>query len=173
MTTAPNDPTCIDIVRQARLNGASKLMLVSRIRVVLEKICILDNLEPWFKGRGDFQFNAWVLFNDDAYRQHTAHIPMRGVKKISAAPGRNEWAINTCVFDGFVADSDSMTFGIRAVEKNTYDPDNRLAGFHRQFAGPPQTWAGAYAPKDEAVVSGAKAIKDWMVWYRVESIPIL
>lgn len=147
-------------------------MLVSRIRVVLEKIRILDNLAPWFKGRDDFQFNAWVLFNEDGYRQHTAHIPMRGVKKISAGPGQNEWAIDTCVFDGFVVESDAMTFGIRAVEKNTYDPDDRLAGFHRQFSGPPHLWPGVYAPHDELAASDAGSVKDWMVWYRVESIPI-
>lgn len=155
-----------------KLERARKLLPVSRIRVVLEKIRILDDHEPWFKGRGDFAFTARVGFNHDQCRRHLVHIPADGVAKISDTPGQNDWVVDTCIYDGLVAENDAMTLNISAVEKDTFDPDDVLAGFERQFAAPPEAWPGAYRPLDQAPASDAEAMKDWMVWYRVESIPI-
>src|SRR5206468_10329743 len=70
-----------------RLNGARKLLPVSRIRVVLEKVRILDDHEPWFKGRSDFQFTTCVAFNNERTRRHTSRVPEQGVLKISDSPG--------------------------------------------------------------------------------------
>lgn len=157
---------------QLQLNRARKLLPVSRIRVVLEKIEILDDHEPWFKGRGEFHFTSCVAFNNDPCRHHTKHLPEHGAVKLGDQPGRNEWTVNACVFDGYVAEADAMTLTIDAVEHDLFDPDDRLAGFRRQFNGPPEAWPGAYVPGDAAAGSDAEQLKDWLVWYRIESIPI-
>jgi hypothetical protein len=157
---------------QLQLNRARKLLPVSRIRVVLEKIRILNDHEPWFKGRGEFHFTSCVSFNNDACRHHVAHLPAEGIVKLSDQAGRNEWTVNACVFDGFVTETDAMSVKIEAVEKDLFDPDDRLAGYQREFAAPPESWPGAYGAEDEPPALDPERMKDWMVWYRVESVPI-
>jgi photosystem II stability/assembly factor-like uncharacterized protein len=157
---------------QLRLNRARKLLPVSRIRVVLEKVRILDNHEPWFKGRGDFQFTTCVAFNNERTRRHTSRVPEQGVLKISDAAGQNERVLNVCIFDGLVAETDAMQFAILPVEKDWLDPDDLLARYHRYFRGPPESWVGRYAPDDEPVDSDPERQKDWLMWYRIESVPI-
>jgi len=156
---------------QLRLNRARKLHPVSRIRVVLEKVRILDDHEPWFKGRGDFQFAASVVFNNERCRRHTMRIPEKGVLKISDTPGRNEVELNVCLFDGFVAESDSMRVAIQPMEQDWPDGDDTLARYARQFDSPPESWVGHYVPDDQAAHLDPERKSDWLVWYRIESVP--
>jgi photosystem II stability/assembly factor-like uncharacterized protein len=155
-----------------RLERARKMVPVSRIRVVLEKVRILEDREPWFKGRGDFRFTTCVGFNREGARRHLARVPQKGVLKIGDQPGRNERQLDACVFDGFVAESDTMDFTIVAGEKDWLDPADPLTRYHRQFDGPPESWVGRYAPDDEAASSDRERQPDWMVWYRIESVRI-
>jgi hypothetical protein len=155
-----------------RLNRARKLLPVSRIRIVLEKARILDDHEPWFKGRGEFSFATSVTFNRERCRRHVARVPERGVLKISDKPGTNELHLNVCVFDGLVSETDRMQVGILPVEQDWLDPDDRLGRYHREFDGPPESWVGSYTPDDEPPAVDPERTKDWLVWYRIESVPI-
>ena len=157
---------------QLRLNRARKLLPVSRIRVVLEKVRILDDREPWFKGRGEFRIATAVTFNRDRCRRHVARVPERGVLKIGDRPGGNERTLNVCVFDGLVAESDRMELAILPEEQDWLDPDDPLGRYHRQFEGPPESWVGIYGPDDEPAGSDPERQADWLVWYRIESVPI-
>lgn len=152
-----------------QLQRARKLLPVSRIRIILEKVHILDDHEPWFKGRGDFQFNTAVVFNNERCRRHVRRIPEEGVLKVSDAAGRNELVLNTCIFDGLVTDTDQMELAILPVEKDWLDPDDKLVRYVRSFNGAPESWVGHYAPVDEGA-GDAEQLKDWMVWYRIESV---
>jgi hypothetical protein len=151
-----------------RLNTVAGLHPVSHIRVILEKVRILDDLEPWFKGRGDFQFNTQVEFNDNPCRRMVRRFPERGVYKISDAPGYNEQTIDQCIFDGYVSGSDTMTVTVQPVEKDTFDCDDIPARYMRNFEGSPETWVGKYTPDDEADDPEKK--EQWMVWYSIESV---
>jgi hypothetical protein len=157
---------------ELRLNRARKLLPVSRIRIVLEKVAILDDHEPWFKGRGEFQFASSVTFNNERTRRHVQRVPERGVLKIGSKPGRNEHTLDVCVFDGLAADSDTMEFAILPVEQDCLDSDDSLKRFRRRFSGPPESWVGRYGPDDELAAADAERLKDWLVWYRVESVPL-
>jgi hypothetical protein len=156
---------------ELRLNRARKMLPVSRIRIVLEKVRILDDHEPWFKGRGEFRFAAAVRFNNDTCRRYVARVPERGSLKIGDSPGSNERTLNACLFDGFVAETDRMELAILPEEQDWLDPDDPLGRYYRQFDGPPESWVGAYRPGDEAG-SDPERQADWLVWYRIESIPI-
>ncbi len=157
---------------EMRLKRAKGLHPVSRIRVTLEKVRILKDREPWFKGRGEFSFTSFVSFNGDACRDHRVRVPLRGNFKISDEPGRNEQEINVCVFDGYVAETDDMTLFILPTEDDWLDPDDRLTLFKRRFARPPETWVGTYRPGDEAAPADPEKLPDWMVWYRIESLKL-
>lgn len=155
---------------QLKLDRARKLLPVSRIRVVLEKVAILDDHEPWFKGRGDFHFAVTTMFNGEPTRRHTRRVPEQGVLKISDKPGRNERKLDVCVFDGFVTETDAMELAIAPLEHDWPDADDTLARFRRRFDGPPQSWVGSYNPDDEAAGSDPERQKDWLLWYRIESV---
>jgi len=156
---------------ELRLTRAPKALPVSRIRVTLEKVQILDDKEPWFKGRGDFVFRSTVDFNQDAGRRHQVRMPERGVVKISDKPGRNVRELDVCVFDGYLTDADRMTFSVQPVEQDWLDPDDKLTRFRRAFDGPPESWVGRYGPGDEAPGADSESLPDWKVWYRIESLP--
>ncbi len=154
---------------ELRLRRAKAMHPVSRIRVILEKVRILDDRDPCFKGAGEFHFNACVAFNDDTCRLHFRRLPQYGYYKISDRPGRNEQVIDTCLFDGFVAEEDRMTVSLLPVEEDLLDPDDELSRYRRIFNGPPETWAGLYAPSDKSQ-GDPETLGDWLVWYRIESV---
>jgi hypothetical protein len=156
---------------ELRLNRARGLHPVSHIRVVLEKVMILDDHEPWFKGAGEFSFGTVVSFNRDACRRHVRRVPQKGTIKISDSPGRNERTLNVCIFDGFVAEEDRMSISIQPVEDDWLDPDDRLSRYRRHFDGPPETWVGHYTPDDDTG-SDPEQLNDWLLWYRIESLPL-
>lgn len=155
---------------ELRLNRAAALHPVSRIRVILEKVAILDDHDPWIKGRGEFHFTSCISFDNDACRRHYRRVPLQGTFKISDKPGKNEKVINSCVFDGYVAETDSMTLSLLPIEEDWLDPDDNLALYSRHFDGPPEAWRGVYSPDDETV--DPEKLSDWMVWYRIESVPL-
>jgi hypothetical protein len=99
-------------------------------------------------------------------------VPERGVLKIGDRPGSNERTLNACVFDGLVAESDRMELAILPEEQDWLDPDDPLGRYYRQFEGPPESWVGIYGPDDESAGSDPERQADWLVWYRIESVPI-
>ena len=157
---------------ELRLKRARGLHPVSRIRVILEKVRILDDREPWFKGRGDFNFTACVSFNKDKWRKHWVRIPQKGNVKISDSPGSNECELDVCIFDGYVAEKDSMSISLLPIEDDWLDPDDELSLYRRDFSYPPETWVGSYAPGDESFQDDVEMQKDWMLWYRIESVKL-
>ena len=75
---------------EVRVRRAAALHPVSRIRVTLEKVRILDDKDRWFKGAGEFQFDAWIEFNDDPCRRHFRRLPHKGSYRIEDRKGHNE-----------------------------------------------------------------------------------
>lgn len=157
---------------EIRLRRAAALHPVSRIRVVLEKVRILNDHDPWIKGRGEFHFTACVSFNNDSCRRHWYRVPQKGHYKISDWPGRNEQELNVCIFEGYVAEEDNMSISLLPIEEDWLDPDDELSLYRRHFNGPPETWVGRYSPDDEPPGSDAEKLSDWMLWYRIEAIKL-
>jgi hypothetical protein len=153
---------------EVRLRRAKALHPVSQIRIILEKVRILDDKDHWLKGAGEFQFDACVAFNRDPCRRHFRRLPHYGTYKIGDRKGHNEQIIDTCIFDGFAAEEDWMTISLLPVEKDILGPDDKLSHYRRVFDGPPETWVGRYKPSDEGPAD-AEALGDWLVWYRIES----
>lgn len=154
---------------QLRLRRAKALHPVSRIRVTLDKVRILDDNDPMCKGAGEFKFNACIAFNDDPCRRHHRQLPHCGTYRISDHPGHNEQKIGACLFDGFVAEEDRMTISLLPIEQDLFDPNDILSRYRRIFNGPPETWVGSYGPGDEASPD-PEVVGDWLVWYRIESL---
>jgi hypothetical protein len=156
---------------EIRLRRAKAMHPVSRIRVVLERIRIRNDHDPWLKGRGEFSFSCVTTLGVGSTRRHAARLPARGTLKIDEKPGRNEHRLETCVFDGYVSEKDSMTFEIFPTEHDLFDSDDKPCVYRRRFSQPPETWVGKYRPDDEGL-HDAERLPDWDVYYRIESLSL-
>lgn len=157
---------------EVRLTRARGLVPVSRIRIVLERVRILNDHDPWIKGAGEFRFMACVAFNDDPCRRHYRRVPQKGHLRISDWPTHNEQPLGTCIFDGYVSEKDNMSISLLPIEDDWLDPDDELTLYRRHLNGPPETWVGDYGPDDEPPGSDLEKLADWMLWYSIESVEL-
>jgi photosystem II stability/assembly factor-like uncharacterized protein len=153
-----------------RLKRTRGLLPVSRIRIVLDKIRILDDHEPWYKGKADVNILSKISFNEDEHRNIYRSIPLDGIMKISDKPGKNEKTLGICLFDGYVGESDQLSLSIFPTERDTFDPDDPYTPFIYHFEGSPETWVGSYGPDHSH--HDKEKMQDWMVWYTVQSLPL-
>jgi hypothetical protein len=149
-----------------RLTRARGLHPVSRIRIVLDKIQITEKHDFLFRHE-EYRFKVSVGFNENPCRQHDVVLPAKGYYK----PGEDVLTVNACVFEGYAAESDRLRVAILPREHSLFD-DEPLVLYQKAFDGPPETWVGRYAPDDETPPDPEK-LKDWMVWYHIESLPLI
>lgn len=135
---------------------------VSHIRVVLEKVQLKDDHDRWLKGRGEMRFSACVSFSGDAHRKHLRRIPEEGVLKLGDRAGSNVLALGVTLFDGLVAEKDTMTIEIQPVERDTFTPDDLGTPYLRTFNPMPESWPGTFTEE----------LEDWALTYRVLSLPL-
>jgi hypothetical protein len=135
-----------------------------KVRVVLEKIQITDDREPFFKGRGEFRFSARVWTPDNGGILKDTALPGAGHFSLSDLPPNNEVALDAVLFEDWV--EEKLAIQIGGVELDTFDPDDRLAPFKEVFRGDPASWFGRYAPTGEAV--DQQNMNGWKLWFRIE-----
>jgi hypothetical protein len=115
-----------------------------KIRLTLERIQITDDREPWFKGKGEFQFLARVVTGDNGGQEHINRFPSTKHFELGDTPGENEVVIEQSIFEGFV--EDDLFVQIGGVELDTFDPDDTLCSYKRAFTGSPADWLGSFGP---------------------------
>jgi hypothetical protein len=135
-----------------------------KVRIVLEKIRIDDDREPFFKGKGEFRFHAKAWTPDNGRILKETMLPEEGHFHLSDRPGSNEVKLNVVLFDDWV--ESKLAIQIGGVELDTFDPDDRLTSFKHVFRGDPADWFGHYAPTGEAV--DPQDVGGWKLWFRVE-----
>ena len=135
-----------------------------KVRVVLEKIQVDDDREPFFKGKGEFRFSSKVWTPDNGGILAEKVLPKKGHFKLSDQPGSNEMVINAVLFEDWVEARLAVQVG--GVELDTFDPDDRLFPFKQVFSGDPADWYGKYEPTDTAV--DPQDMDGWKLWLRIE-----
>ncbi len=135
-----------------------------KTRVVLEKIQITDDREPFFKGKGEFRFfaKAWTPDNGGILSKRV--FPERGCFKLSDLPGTNEVVLDTVLFEDWA--EGELAIQVGGFELDTFDPDDRLNEFKRVFNGDPAGWTGSYAPTGGVV--DPQDMDGWKIWFRIE-----
>lgn len=136
----------------------------AKMRVVLEKIQILEDRDPWIKGRGEIRFAARVYTANNGGRLQETRLPTQGVYKISDRPGQNMLELDQVLFEDYAADD--LRIEIVGVEEDTFDPDDTVGKYTRLFSGPAETWFGSYGPNGEVV--DPEDMLTWRIWYRIE-----
>ena len=134
------------------------------VRVILDKIRIMNDKDPCIKGKGELTFTAVVTPDNDELRKQVTRLPGSGVYRVSDKPGRNEVRLEATLFDGIVKNR-SLSISISGKEIDLFDPDDELNRYHRVFAGDPGTWEGQYYPGDEYL--DREDVGEWALWYRI------
>lgn len=133
------------------------------IRVVLEKIRITDDREPWWKGKGEFKFQSRVSTPNNGNQTQKRELPWDKYYSRGARAGENEIILEESVFEGYV--ENKLLIEVGGVELDTFDADDRLSTYKREFMGAPATWIGSYSPQASG---GVEDTGGWQIWYRVE-----
>lgn len=134
------------------------------VKVVIDKIRILDDKDPCLKGKGELTFTTVVVPDNDTDRKQVTRLPEEGVYHVGDKPGKNDIELGVTVFQGVVKNK-SLSFTISGKELDLFDPEDKLARYHREFAGDPAGWYGKYYPGDEYL--DAEDVGDWAIWYRI------
>jgi len=110
---------------------------------------ILDALDPWIKGAGEFNFRARAC--TPRQRRDPAGAPAAGDGSLSdlGRPSRNVVELGATGFEGYVVGR--LALEVTDVELDTFDPDDTVHPYRRVFAGPSATWLGSYGPGDEVI----------------------
>jgi hypothetical protein len=132
-----------------------------KIRVVLERVRIIDESEPWFKGKGEVDFVARVGTSDNGGSERVTRLPSSGHYRVAAG---QVIQIDRVVFEGFV--EKHLALKISAMERDTFDPDDNLGAYTRVFQCETERWIGQYGPGDERI--DPENVGAWQVWYRIE-----
>lgn len=135
-----------------------------KIRVVLRAIQILDDMEPFFKQRGEFRFNARIHSENNEGILVETRFPESGVWRISDKPGHNRVPLDLTIFEGYI--EDHLAIELAGTEVDKLKADDQLETYKRVFSGPPETWIGTYGPGDEEI--DPEHVGNWRVWYEIE-----
>ena len=133
------------------------------LSVVLDRIEIRKDYDPWIKGRGEIVFKAVVETSDNAGARTRIRLPEHGVYKISDKPGHNVIAIGKTIFVGHAAED--LRIEITGTERDLFDPDDWIGKYARVLCGPAERWFGEYGPQADAV--SPEDVGPWRVWYRI------
>lgn len=140
--------------------------MAERVRVTLRWIQILDNMEPFYKERGEFRFTARVAGDGGAGAQET-RFPTEGHYEISDHPAWNKLNLDRVIFEGEV--ENQLTVELMGEELDTLSTNDQLDHYKRVFTGAPTSWAGSYGPGDEGRSTDPENMTNWRVNYSIES----
>jgi hypothetical protein len=141
--------------------------MAERIRVTLRWIQILDNLEPFYKERGEFRFSASV--KGDGNAPVITRFPKEGYYEISDHPAWNKLNLDRVLYEGDV--EGGLTVELSGEEIDTISANDQLDLYKRSFSGPPASWLGHYGPGEfEADIdpSDPENMTNWRVSYDIE-----
>ncbi len=141
-----------------------------RVRVRLRWIQILDNLEPFFKEKGEFRFGSKVTSDNRGGIVQETRFPEEGHWEISDHPAWNREFVDKVIFEGAV--DDHLIVELFGEEIDTLSANDQLDHYRREFRGPAESWFGLYGPGDDLaedeVSTDPEAMSNWRVCYLIE-----
>lgn len=137
---------------------------VRKVRVMLEKVQVLDDKDPCLKGKGELTFATSVAPNGSPARTTRTQIPDSGNLELSSG---DTVEINKVIFEGQVEEGAELVVSMTGTEldwPSCLDPNDELARYIRRIPIPAKTTK--FTPDDEP--NDPEALADWKVWYTVE-----
>jgi hypothetical protein len=130
-----------------------------RIRVILERVNILDAFGPLVHGSGQLQLTARVTSSTGGGIGETTQLPSTGSYSVADVPTGYFISIEKEIFRG--SPDDDLTVEIYGTGEKKHE-----CYYRRSFKGNPDDWLGGYKPRDES--PDPEDVGDWQVWYRIE-----
>jgi len=134
-----------------------------RLRVILEKINVLDFDGPLVHGSGEVSLIARVTSTNAGGTGSSARLPATGTYPVLDKPGGYVIDVNKEIFRGTVVDD--LTVEIYSAEP---DETKRTCYYRRKFKGKAGQWLGSYQPRDQK--RDPENVGDWQIWYRIEEV---
>ncbi len=137
-----------------------------RVRVTLRWVQILDNMEPFFKEKGEFVFRAKVWTDNHGGHVQETRVPKTGHYSISDHPRWNKLTrLDRVLFEGNV--TDHLVVAFNGEELDRFSANDPLAPYRREFTGPIENHAAMVQPGDEAS-DDPENLANWRVGYEIE-----
>lgn len=142
-------------------------MAARHVRVTVSYVEILDRKDLDEHGEFVFEFKCSVPGRG---LEQKRRIPETGHLAISDHPSMNKVSLNTMIFEGEVADGETLVLEATGKELDRLSKDDELNTYRRELKGPVSEWAGSYSPWDEGSADGAdpEQLGDWRLAYQVE-----
>lgn len=142
-------------------------MPASRIRVTLRYVEILDRKDLDAHGEFVFRFRASV---PERGVEREVRVPEAGHLSISDHPSLNRLTLDRVIFEGEVADGDTLVLEATGEELDTLSPNDQLTPYRREFSGPVSAWLGEHSPWDQGTddVSDPEQLGDWRFRFAIE-----
>ena len=134
-----------------------------RLRVIIEKIKILDAFGPLVHGSGEVRLTARVTSADAGGPGAVTALPPTGAYPVPDRPEGHVIELDKEVFRGVATDKLCIEI-LSADEKGK----EHACFYRRTFKGKPDTWIGTYQPSDQQ--HDPENVGDWQLWYRIEKI---
>jgi hypothetical protein len=141
--------------------------MAERVKVTLRYIQILDNLEPFYKERGEFRFTARVTADGNLVE---SKFPKEGYYEISDHPAWNKLNLDRVLYEGPV--ESALVVELLGEELDFMSANDQLDHYKREFAGPPSEWIGEYGPGEFDVdidPDDPENMSNWRVSYLIEA----
>jgi len=141
--------------------------MAERVKVTLRYIQILDNMEPFYKERGEFRFTARITADNNVVE---AKFPKDGYYEISDHPAWNKLNLDRVLFEGPVVSS--LTVELLGEELDFMSANDHLDPYKRTFEGEPSSWLGEYGPGEFDVdidPNDPENMSNWRVSYVIEA----
>lgn len=143
---------------------------VSRqVRIVLERILVKDDKEPWFMSPGELSFSSAVRLIGLPRGVYVCRVPDKGVIKLADREAKD---LDVVIYEGILQEGMALQLQLSGTEVDALFGikfnEDKLARYSRTFRGDIASWKGSYAPGDEA--RDPEDLDDWQVWYDIDVI---
>src|SRR6266851_3527329 len=135
----------------------------TRLRVILERIKILDFYGPLVHGSGGLALIARVTSSFAGGVGGSRRLPPTRHYRVLDQPEGFVVDIEREIFKGTV--DDNLTVEIWSTEP---DEEARVCHYRRTFKGKAKNWIGSYKPSDEK--PDPENVGDWQLWYRIDKL---
>ena len=147
--------------------GANPALSSQRVRIVLDRIQILDAQESWVDP-GEFRFDSVVAVDRDLARAVRRTVPEQGEYKLNDDDSVD---VGVVLFDGSLDAASELSISIGGTEFDWTqwgDSVDQLTTYRRVFRGDPRSWAGKYGPDQES--DDPENVSQWRLWYHIDVI---
>lgn len=141
----------------------------TRIRITLRYIEVLDRKDLDEYGEFVFRFKASIPERDV---EQATRLPDSGHYSVSDHPSMNRLKLDRVIFEGDVADGETLVLEATGEELDLLTPNDHLAPYRRVFTGPVSGWLGLHSPWDEGTDNArdAEQLEDWRLSFEIENV---